>query len=308
MKKAKTKAIVCAIAAALFYALNMPFSKLLLKQVPAAVMAGLLYLGAGIGIGILFMFQLNKDNSQDLLNRSDLPYVTGMVVLDILAPISLMYGLSSTSAANASLLNNFEIAATAVIAAILFKEQISKRLWAAIFLVTVSSMLLSFEDLSSFQFSWGSLFVLLAAVFWGFENNCTRSISNKNTYQIVTIKGLCSGIGSLIIGFFAGEQLPDLSLIPAVLFLGFVAYGLSIFLYVRAQKDLGAAKTSAYYAAAPFAGALLSFLLLHETLCPQYFAALLMMLGGSAAVTLDTFRTDSTERTRGQKEPGAGEQ
>lgn len=121
-----------------------------------------------------------------------------MVLLDIIAPISLMYGLLHTTSANASLLNNFEIVATTIIAFVIYKEVVSKRLWIAIAIVTLSSMVLSFEDISGLQFSWGSLFVLLAAVCWGFENNCTRNISSKNIFEIVTIKGICSGIGSFL--------------------------------------------------------------------------------------------------------------
>ena len=120
--------------------------------------------------------------------------------------------------------------------------------------------------------------MLGAAVCWGFENNCTRSISEKSTYQIVTIKGFFSGAGSFIIALVSGEKVPSVRYIFSALFLGFVAYGLSIFTYIRAQKTLGAAKTSAYYAFAPFIGAFLSFALLQEKLSANYIAALLIMM------------------------------
>ncbi|MBR1383075.1 MAG: DMT family transporter, partial [Ruminococcus sp.] len=123
---------------------------------------------------------------------------------------------------------------------------------------------------------------------WGLENNCTRSISDKSTYQIVTIKGFCSGTGSMITALVIGERLPAVRYIAAALVLGFVAYGLSIFTYIRAQKTLGAAKTSAYYAAAPFIGALLSLVILKEALSASYFAALMIMIVGTAFVVADT--------------------
>lgn len=159
------KAILYAILAAALYALNAPISKLLLIEIPSTMMAGLLYLGAGIGMFILEKF--NKNTDELPLTKNELPYTIAMVVLDIAAPIFLMIGLIRCSAANASLLNNFEIVATSLIALFIFKETISKRLWVAISLVTISSILLSFEDMSSLQFSRGSIFVLLACVCWG---------------------------------------------------------------------------------------------------------------------------------------------
>lgn len=288
MRETKVTAIFYAILAAVFYAINIPCSKLLLSTVPSSIMAGLLYLGAGMGVGMMFLFRAKHADRQSFLTKKDLPYTVGMVVLDIFAPISLMYGLLYTTSANASLLNNFEIVATTVIAMVVFREVVSKRLWLAISFVTVSSAILSFEDVSSLKFSWGSVFVLLAAVFWGLENNCTRNISDKSTYEIVTIKGVCSGLGSLLIGFAMGERLPPAYYIGLVMLLGFVAYGLSIFFYIKAQKDLGAAKTSAYYAVAPFIGSFLSFVILREELSAQYIIALLFMLVGSAIATVDT--------------------
>ena len=174
--RSQKKAIFYAILAAVLYALNAPVSKLLLTQIPSTMMAGLLYLGAGSGMFLMEHF--NKKQDEQPLTKKELPYTVAMVALDIAAPIFLMIGLTKCSAANASLLNNFEIVATSLIAFCIFKEVISKRLWLAIVLVTVSSILLSFEDMSSLAFSWGSLFVLMACVCWGFENNCTRMLSS----------------------------------------------------------------------------------------------------------------------------------
>lgn len=287
-KNNKITAIICAILAAVFYALNTPFSKVLLKNISPTFMASFLYLGAGIGVGIMYLFQYKKEDSSMRLSRKDLPYTILMVVLDVIAPIFLMIGISIGSSANASLLGNFEIVATSIIALVFFKEDVSKNLWIAIVFITLSSIILSFEGQESFRFSYGSLFVILATMSWGLENNCTRKISNKSSYQIVTIKGLCSGIASLIISIIIGEKFPEIRYTLYALLLGYVAYGLSIFLYVRSQRDLGAAKTSAYYAIAPFIGTFLCFLVNGEALSASYFAGLILMIVGTVFVVIDT--------------------
>jgi len=289
MDKRKAAAILFAVLAALFYAANMPFSKLLLKEIEPTFLASFLYLGAGFGIGILYLFgKARKRKEEEKLTAKDLPYTIGMIVLDIAAPILLMAGLKSATSSNASLLGNFEIVATSILAMLVFREKISVRLWAAISLITAASILLSFEDLTAFRFSTGSLFILGATVCWGLENNCTRKISSKNTYQIVTLKGIFSGLGSFVVALIQGEHLPEARFIVYAMLLGFLAYGFSIFLYIRAQKVLGAAKTSAYYAVAPFAGAFLSFLILKEPIRSSYILALAVMLAGSVLVVVDT--------------------
>ena len=285
----KVKAIIFAFLAAVFYAVNVPASKVLLRHVGPTTMAALLYLGAGIGIGAMSLFGRKDREKSERLSKKDLPFVIGMIVLDIAAPIFLMLGIGYGSSANASLLGNFEIVATTVIALFIFKEAVSKRLWAAIALITLSSIILSFEGTDSFRFSVGSLFVLLATVCWGFENNCTRNISSKSTYEIVVLKGVFSGLGSLVIALIKREAMPEPQFIAAALLLGFIAYGLSIFLYVRAQNVLGAAKTSACYAVAPFVGTFLAFVFLREQITWAYIVALVVMTVGSALVVLDTF-------------------
>ena len=288
MEQNKLKAIMFAFLAAVFYAINVPISKVLLQHVGPTTMAALLYLGAGIGIVMMSLFNKKDREKAESLTKAELPYIVGMIVLDIAAPIFLMLGISYGSSANASLLGNFEIVATTVIALILFKEAVTKRLWLAIGLITLSSILLSFEGTDSFHFSYGSLLVIMATVCWGLENNCTRELSSKSTYQIVMLKGLCSGLGALVISLIKKETFPGFGYIAIALALGFVAYGLSIFMYVRAQNVLGAAKTSAYYAVNPLIGALLAFVFLSESLSWMYVIALIVMVIGSALVVVDT--------------------
>lgn len=211
-----------------------------------------------------------------------------MVALDILAPILLMLGLKSATAANVSLLNNFEIVATSLVALAVFKESISKKLWIAIGLVTISSIILSFEDMSSLSFSYGSVFVLLACVCWGFENNCTRMMSSKDPLETVVIKGFGSGLGSFIVALVTGEKMPDIVFVLCALVLGFIAYGLSIYFYIYAQRDLGAAKTSTYYAVSPFVGAALSLVIFRQTPSVSYIIALLIMIAGTYLATADS--------------------
>lgn len=276
-------AIGQAILAAALYGMNAPFSKLLLSQIQPLMLSALLYLGAGIGMLTVYGIRrsLKLERTEAKLTKQELPFIFLMVLLDIAAPVLLLFGLTMTTSANASLLNNFEIVATAVIALVIFKEAIGKRIWLSIILITISSMILSISDFSTFSFSIGSIFVLLACVCWGFENNCTRMLSLKDPLQVVIIKGLGSGFGALAITGFAGELHWNTSYILLSLLLGFFAYGLSIFFYVTAQRSLGAARTSAYYAVAPFIGVGISFIAFSEPLTTSFLLATIIMLAGA---------------------------
>lgn len=170
MTKSIKTGIFLAILAACLYAINSPLSKILLNYMPSTLMAGFLYVGAGLGMGAIAVLRKAKktQEKESSLTRAELPYTVAMILLDIAAPICLLVGLKSTTAANASLLNNFEIVATAIIALMIFKEKVSLRLWLGILFVTLSCAILSFEDITSLQFSFGSLFILLALYlfFW----------------------------------------------------------------------------------------------------------------------------------------------
>lgn len=285
---------LCALGAAALYALSTPFSKLLLKNgMPTFLLAGLLYLGAGAGIGLFLLAEKGLHRPSDSRgrrwNKADLPWTAAMILLDIAAPVLLLAGLAATTAANAALLNNFEVVATALIAAVFFREAVSKRLWLVLGLVTAASVLLTLEGGDSLTFSAGSLCVLGACVCWGIENNCTRRLSSCDPLLIVTLKGWGSGSGSLLLGLLLGERFSALTkapvLLPAALALGFVAYGLSISLYIYAQRLIGAARTGAFYAAAPFFSAGLGFLLLKEQ-AGRYFVPALVLLLVAAALDL----------------------
>ncbi|MBC6713295.1 DMT family transporter [Treponema sp. Marseille-Q3903] len=289
MKKSrKTMAVIFALLAATFYAINTPFSKVLLSKISPALMAAFLYLGAGVGVGIAYLFHIKGEKKSERLTKRELPYAIGMILLDIAAPIFLMIGIKIGSASNASLLSNFEIVATTLIALFVFREMITFRLWIAIILITLSSIILTFEGTGSFKLSLGSLFVIMATCCWGLENNCTRKISDKSTYEIVFLKGFFSGSASFIVAVVLGAHIPEFKYVAAAMLLGFVAYGLSIFMYIKAQRELGAAKTSAYYAVAPFIGTFLAFVINGEQLSALYFVGLIFMLSGTIFVVYDT--------------------
>ena len=288
-------AMVYAVLAAALYAINVPCSKWLLEHAQPTMMAAFLYLGAGLGLFLYSAVEglMGRKVIRDPLTRKELPYTLGMIVLDIAAPILLMLGITRANAANVSLLNNFEIVATSLIAWLAFREVVSRRLGAAIALVTLASILLGFEGAQSFAFNSGSLFVIGACLCWGLENNCTRMISSKSSVEIVIIKGTFSGLGSLIIALAVGERLPPAGWVACILLLGFVAYGLSIHFYILAQKHLGAAKTSAFYSVAPFIGVAFSFLM-GERPGWQFYAAFAVMAAATVLMVKDTISLQHT--------------
>lgn len=280
--------VAAALLAACLYALSTPCSKVLLADVAPNMMAALLYLGAGAGILALTVARAAARSAQPTeapLCRSDAPYVVAMVLLDVAAPILLMAGLAHAAPENVALLNNFEIVATALVALLAFREHVVPRTWVGIAVITASCALLSLDGEAALSFSPGSLLVLGACLCWGVENNCTSRLSGKDPARVVVVKGLGSGTGALLVALLAGDALPAPPAVAAALVLGFVAYGLSIFFYVYAQRGLGAARTSAYYAVSPFVGAALSLVLFRTSPGPAFLLALALMALGAWLVT-----------------------
>jgi drug/metabolite transporter (DMT)-like permease len=278
MSKSMTS-VIYALLAAVFYGFSIPFSKPLLSSLSPLLLAALLYLGAGIGVWVLRRVRPVTRPVQ--AHHNDHQAMLGMVLLDVLAPILLLMGLSTSPAASASLLNNFEIVATTIIAMALFREKVHSSVRWAIAIMTVSSVILSVEDWTALHFSLGSVLILGATVAWGLENNLTRQLSHRDPLQIVIIKGVGSGLGSLMLAMLWGMGNPTLWTIGLALVLGFVAYGLSIAFYIRAQRDLGAAKTSAYYAVAPFIGMVVGWILFDDVLQASFWIALGLMAMGT---------------------------
>jgi drug/metabolite transporter (DMT)-like permease len=283
--------ILSAALAALLYALSTPFLKMTLVVVEPVFLAGLLYLGAGLGMLMMCMF--TKESMP--FRKKQYPYVLGMILLDILAPILLLYGLRLSVAENAALLNNFEIVATSIFAFFIFKEKINVRLRYAIVIITIASILLSVENLqSSFTFSFGSVLIILATMVWGLENNFTRNLSDNSPIKITAIKGVFSGLSSIFLAMLINQVTLDVPLILWSMALGFVTYGLSIMFYIYAQRSLGAAKTSAFYALAPFLGAGISILVFSDIPKLNFYIALVLMILGVILIIKDTLEGEQS--------------
>lgn len=288
MKLLKSKtgiAIIAVMLSAIFYAVCIPFAKMLTSHISPVMLGGLLYMGAGLGLAIMNLFIKTEASP---LTKSEFPFMSAVVVLDISAITFLVVGISKTMGANATLLGNFELVSTSIFAFFIFKENISRKLFLAIIFITIASIILTFEGEDSFNFNSGSLFVILAYICWGLENNCTRMISSKSTKQITMIKGFFSGTGSLIIAAILKESLPAIKYLVIALILGFISYGLSVSLYIYAQRYLGAIKTGAFYALSPFVGILFCLALLGEIPQLQFYVALLFMIAGTVLVFGDT--------------------
>ncbi len=273
-----------ALLAALLFGASAPLAKLLVGEIEPTPLSGFLYLGSGLSL--LLIQGLQRRNAAQVqreapIRRADLPWLAGVALTGgVAAPILLLYSLKITPAATASMLLVFETVATTLIAALVFGEAIGRMAWAAIGVITFSSALLSFQGNGQWGLSLGALGVLGATVLWGLENNLTRQISDKNPLSIVTVKGLAAGSIALLLAVLLGSEFPPLLLALAAMLLGSLSYGMSIVLYVRAMRAIGAARTSALFAASPLAGILLSFLLFRAMPPLAFWAALpLMALG-----------------------------
>jgi drug/metabolite transporter (DMT)-like permease len=275
--------ILQALLAALFFGASAPLSKLLLLDVPPVLMAAFLYLGSGTGIALVRLSQrLTSPQKEADIRRPDVKWLTGAIISGgIAAPIVLMISLQNTPASTASLLLNFEGVATALIALFFFRESISRRALAAIFVITIASIFLSTNYAAGFGFSLGALGVLLACVLWGVDNNFTRNISAKDPLTIVSWKGLVAGTFSLFLGLLLGQKLPALTSILSILLLGFISYGLSTMLFIYSMRGLGAARTSALYGTAPLAGVLLSFIIFRDPITLLFGIAAALMVAGA---------------------------
>ncbi len=272
-----------ALLAALLFGLSAPLAKVLLGEVAPVPLAGLLYVGSGIAALVLLAFQKRGTASGEArLQRSDLRWLVGaLLVGGVAAPITLMFSLRATPAATAALLLNFEGVATTLIAGVAFREAIGRRVWGAIALITLASILLSWDRSGEWGFAPGALGILLACAFWGLDNNFTRNISAKNPLTIVAWKGLGAGTFSVVLALILGQPFPGPAVAVRALLLGGVSYGLSIMLFILALRDLGAARTSALFSTAPFIGMVLSLVLFRDPLTLLFLAALPLMAAGA---------------------------
>ena len=288
VKKQNIYSIFQAILAAVLFGASAPISKLLLGEIEPIPMAAFLYLGSGIGLLVFRSLQRLGKKSESIeanIGKKDIKWLMGAVFSGgILAPIVLMFSLKNTPAAMASLLLNFEGAATTLIAVLAFREAIGKRIWIAVFSITTASILLSWNINGGWGISAGALGVLAACFLWGIDNNFTRNISAKDPLTIVMIKGICAGTFSLILALSLKNSLPDMRIVLGAMGVGFFSYGLSIVLFILAMRNLGASRTSAFFGAAPFVGVIISFLLFREIPNSMFLISLPFMIMGAILI------------------------
>ncbi len=274
-----------ALLAAILFGMSAPLSKVLLGNIDPIVLAALLYLGSGVGLLIIKIFQTVAkpiESTEAKLAKSDLKWLAGATLAGgVIAPIILLYSLDATPAATASLLLNFESVATTIIAALIFKEAVSRRAWWAILFITLASILLSINLDSTWGFSLGALGIIAASLFWGIDNNLTRNISAKDPTTIVTIKGFVAGTFSLVLAMIVGQKFPAWETIIKALAVGSLSYGLSITLFIMALRSLGSARTSALFSTAPLSGLVLSFIIYKQSPGLLFLLAFPIMILGT---------------------------
>ncbi|AGB73951.1 MULTISPECIES: DMT family transporter [Rhizobium] len=259
--------ILLALLSAILFGACTPFAKLLLGSVDPWMMAGLLYLGAGLGLAVIHGSRraLRLPALEAPLRRADMPWLALVIVTGgLLGPLLLMFGLAQTDAATASLLLNLEGLATMGIAWVVFRENVDGRLLTGAFAILTGAALLSWPGQASFQ--WGAILIAGACLCWGIDNNLTRKLSSADPVQIAMIKGLVAGTINLVIAAANGIALPSLGIDLAAGVIGLLGYGVSLALFILALRHLGTARTGAYFSLAPFVGAMLAVLMLHEPL------------------------------------------
>jgi drug/metabolite transporter (DMT)-like permease len=283
----KAKPLLAVLAAAGLFGVSTPLAKLLLGGLHPVALAGLLYAGAFAGLAV-FRLAGGRTGGEPRLGRPDLPWLAGAVLAGgILAPILLMLGLSRISGLAGSLLLNFEAVATALIAVWLFREPAGKPVWAALVLMTAGGVLLAWDPAGGRPDLAGPFLVLAAMAGWGLDNNLTGRISDKSPVEIAMIKGLVSGAVSTALAFAMGHGFPPGLQAAAGLAVGAFGYGLSLVLFIRGLRGLGAFRAGALFGLAPFVGALASVVVLGDRIKPGTAAAGLLMAGAAAFIALE---------------------
>jgi drug/metabolite transporter (DMT)-like permease len=273
------------IISAFLFGISTPLAKVLVKDVPPVALAGLLYLGAFIGLSLYSIgirgIMTTPDKKMAQLQRNDIPWIIGSVLAGgIIGPIFIMIGLTHVSGIAASLLLNIEGLATAMIAVFLFKENAGKNLWLALICMTIAGVFLSWDTHQGKFNITGPLLIVFGMVCWGIDNNLTRHISDKDPIQITQIKGFVAGITSISLALILGWQISINHTFVFALLLGSFSYGISIVFFIKALKGLGAARTGLFFSFAPFIGAVTSVILLKEFISWIIVPAAIFMIIG----------------------------
>ena len=264
-----------ALASAVLFGASAPFAKLLLGSTDPQLLAGLLYLGAGIGLGMgqAGRFFLGVGASEAPLRRADIPWLIAIVAFGgVIGPLLLMLGLARTSAASGSLLLNLEGLATMAIAWIVFRENVDRRLLLGAASILAGAAVLSWQG-EGISFDEGGLLIALACLAWGVDNNLTRKLSSTDPVVIALTKGLVAGSVNVTLALLLGARFPSIVMTGAAFLLGFCGVGVSLVLFVLALRHLGAARTGAYFSLAPFLGAVIAIVFLGEPVTVQLIVA-----------------------------------
>jgi drug/metabolite transporter (DMT)-like permease len=281
LNKSALEGILYALVAAILFGGSTPFSKLLVNHISPVLLAGLLYLGSGIGLGLWWFIRsrlLSHESSEANLKKPDWPWLLGATVFGgLIAPIFLMWGLSALPASTASLLLNLESVLTASLAFLVFKENVDRRILFGMLTIFIGGLLLSYQG----GFEPGSLIgifcVFAACLGWAIDNNLTRKVSGGNPVQIASIKGLFAGIVNITIALSMGAYFPTIKTSLEAGVIGFLGYGVSLTCFVLALRHVGTARTSAYFSTAPFIGACLSIFIFKEPITPYFLMASSLM-------------------------------
>lgn len=272
-----------ALASAFLFGAGTPLAKSLLGQVSPWLLAGLLYAGSGLG---LLVYRTLKKLPRPHLSRVESAWLLAAVVCGGgAAPVLLMFGLSGMPASHASLLLNAEAVLTTLLAWALFKEHLGRRIVAGMMLIVAGALMLGWPPatlptgIEPAQL-WPALAIVLACAFWALDNNLTRKVAHVDASWIACLKGLSAGLSNLLLAFLLGATWPALPGVGAAMAVGFLAYGVSLALFVVALRHLGASRAGAYFSTAPFVGAVISVVFFAEPVTWQLgLASALMGLG-----------------------------
>lgn len=275
------KGVTLAILAAVLFGASAPLAKELLRGASPQLLAGILYLGSGAGLLIVFLWRRSRTSPAAGLGRRDIPWLGGAILSGgIAGPVLLMAGLTRTPASSASLLLNLEGAATALVAWFIFKENFDRRIAIGMAAILAGGAVISWEGRAEVGSVIGPLAIALACLAWAIDNNLTQKISASDPVQIAMLKGLIAGATNLAIAFALGASMPHSGVIAAGFVLGFLSYGVSLVFFVTALRRLGTARTGAYFSTAPFVGAIVSLIVWHDPITMGLIAGgALMALG-----------------------------
>lgn len=271
-----------ALGSAVLFGASTPFAKLLLGSTNPQLLAGLLYLGAGIGlaIGQAGRSALGVGDLEAPLRRADMPWMIAIVVFGgVIGPLFLMLGLARTSATSGSLLLNLEGLATMAIAWVVFRENVDRRLLLGAASILAGAVVLSWEG-QGIRIDTGGLLIAAACLAWGIDNNLTRRLSSADPVVTALIKGLVAGSANLTLALLLGARLPSMATTGVAFFVGFFGVGVSLVLFVLALRHLGSARTGAYFSLAPFLGSVIAIVLLSEPVTIQLVVAGALMAFG----------------------------